>query len=394
MPQEQINRNPDLKRLKDDGYAVEVSEGFLLLHEIPYVNSKRQIRYGILISDLSAIAGDKTVSPVKQHVAYFIGEHPCNSDGSLISGIQHNSQTQELAKGIVINHSFSNKPAGGYKDYYEKMTIYANIISSQAKAIDGSVTDKPFTDIQGNEQEAIFKYPDTNSSKAKITAISSKLENQKIAIIGLGGTGSYLLDLIAKTHVREIHLYDGDMLLQNNAFKSPGAISKDTLQNLYKKTDYYKELYSKMRNNIYSHPYHITVKNIDELSGMDFVFIAIDKGDVKKPIVDYLVAQNLAFIDVGMGILMIDDCLLGHIRVTTCTGEKQDHIKDRITFSEEGAANDYDTNIQIADLNALNAALAVMKWKKLFGFYQDLNKEFNTTYSINDGKLFNEDNII
>jgi hypothetical protein len=393
MPHELINHNPDLKKLKDEGYAVEARDGFLLLHEIPYVNSKGQIKYGILVSDLSSIAGDQTVSPIGQHVAYFIGEHPCNADGSLIKGIQHNSQTQELAKGIVINHSFSNKPAGGYKNYHQKMSTYANIISSQAKAVDDSVTEKPFTDIQGNEQETIFKYADTNSSKAKITSISSKIENQKIAIVGLGGTGSYILDLIAKTHVKEIHLYDGDMLLQNNAFKSPSAISKDELQSLYKKTDYYQQLYSKMRNNIYSHPYHITLSNVEELSIMDFVFIAIDKGNAKIPIVDHLSAQNKPFIDVGMGILMIDDCLLGHIRVTTCTREKRDHIKERITFSEEGAANDYDTNIQIADLNALNAALAVMKWKKIFGIYQDLDNEFNTTYSINDGKLFNEDYI-
>lgn len=393
MSQELINHNPDLKKLKDEGYAVEVREGYLLVHEVPYVNSNRQIKYGVLVSDLTSLAGDKTVSPIKQHVAYFIGEHPCNNDGTLIKGIQHNSQNQQLGKDIVINHSFSNKPATGYTDYFEKMTTYIAIISSQAQAIDDSVTPKPFTIINSDDAETVFNYLDTNSSKAKINVASSKLEGQKVAIIGLGGTGSYVLDFVAKTPVQEIHLFDGDLLLQHNAFRSPGAPSVDKLREIYKKTDYFQEIYSKMRKNIYSHNYNITSLNIDELSVMDFVFICLDKGNIKKLIIDHLIVKNISFIDVGMGILTVDDCLFGHIRVTTCTANKHDHIKDRIPFSEVSAPNEYPTNIQIADLNALNATLAVMKWKKLLGFYQDLDKEFNTTYSINDGKLFNDDYI-
>lgn len=39
--------------------------------------------------------------------------------------------------------------------------------------------------------ENIFQYPDSNSSRAKIEYLNRKFLNQKIAIIGLGGTGSY-----------------------------------------------------------------------------------------------------------------------------------------------------------------------------------------------------------
>ena len=55
------------------------------------------------------------------------------------------------------------------------------------------------------------------------------------------------------------------------------------------------------------------------------------------------------------------------------------------------AENEYNTNIQIADLNALNATLAVIKWKKLFGFYQDFEQEHHSTYSINVNMLLSED---
>ena len=42
----------------------------------------------------------------------------------------------------------------------------------------------------------------------------------------------------------------------------------------------------------------------------------------------------------------------------------------------------YSNNIQIADMNALNATLAVIKWKKMCGFYADHNHEHNTVYGI------------
>jgi hypothetical protein len=40
-----------------------------------------------------------------------------------------------------------------------------------------------------------------------------------------------------------------------------------------------------------------------------------------------------------------------------------------------------------ADLNALNAALAVIKWKKLACFYQDLDHEHHSTYTIGGNML-------
>jgi hypothetical protein len=40
-----------------------------------------------------------------------------------------------------------------------------------------------------------------------------------------------------------------------------------------------------------------------------------------------------------------------------------------------------------ADLNALNAALAVIKWKKLACFYQGLDHEHHSTYTIGGNML-------
>ena len=77
------------------------------------------------------------------------------------------------------------------------------------------------------------------SSRAGIVEFAKRLEQERIAIVGLGGTGSYVLDLLAKTRIGEIHLFDGDDLLSHNAFRSPGAVSVEELNTRPKKVDYY-----------------------------------------------------------------------------------------------------------------------------------------------------------
>ena len=42
-------------------------------------------------------------------------------------------------------------------------------------------------------------------------------------------------------------------------------------------------------------------------------------------------------------------------------------------------------------MNALNAALAVIKWKKTRGFYADLEKEHHTVYGVSTNVLTNEE---
>ena len=43
MSQQLISHSPDLKRLRDEGYEIEVRGGYLLIHHIPFVDDpKRQ----------------------------------------------------------------------------------------------------------------------------------------------------------------------------------------------------------------------------------------------------------------------------------------------------------------------------------------------------------------
>lgn len=224
-------------------------------------------------------------------------------------------------------------------------------------------------------------------------AVTTKLAIPKVAIVGAGGTGSYILDLVAKTPVREIHLFDGDKFLQHNAFRSPGAPGIEELQQAPNKAAYFAARYAQQRRGIVAHEYYLNASNVGELQGMNFVFLALDKGTPKRLIIETLEALGIPFVDVGMGVTLVNESLLGVLRITTSTPAKREHVrqKQRIPFSDGDGNNDYDRNIQIADLNALNAALTVMKWKKLCGFYQDLESEHFSAYTIDGNMLTNED---
>jgi hypothetical protein len=389
MSQQLINHSPDLKRLRDEGYEIEVLGGYLLIHHIPFVDQNRQIQYGVLVSTLTLSSSNRTTIP-DNHVIHFIGDNPCDTDGVIITAIQHINANSVLNHQITVNRSFSNKPVEGYSNYYEKVKRYADIISAPAIYLDALVTEKTFKVIADSANETVFQYIDTNSSRANIEAINAKLEGQKIAIVGLGGTGAYILDMVAKTPVKEIHIFDGDSFDQHNAFRSPGAASMSDLHENPRKTIYYKQLYSKMHKFIHVHDYYVKKENLLELDKMDYVFICVDKNAIRKMITDYLANVGIPFSDVGLGVNVVDDKLTGAVRVTSATRYKNDHLSLRI-FSDDSDNNDYATNIQIAELNALNAIFAILKWKKLSGIYVDLENEHHSSYAISTSKIFNED---
>jgi len=265
--------DPDLERLQKEGYAVEVSHGHVLVHSVPYVTSQREVKRGIVVTNLNGNVG-QLGSPA-DHQVWFVGEYPCHHTGKPIESIRHSSQHFPLWTGFIAQHRFSNKPPNGYPDFYSKMKSYISIISNEAKVIDPAADPRTHEVIVSTEVDSVFRYWDSASTRANILAVSEKLAMNRIAIIGLGGTGSYLLDLVAKTPAREIHLYDGDKFLQHNAFRAPGAASIEELEQGLPKVDYYSKKYDKMRTGIYPHDVYLDEDNISELQDFDFVFVCV-----------------------------------------------------------------------------------------------------------------------
>jgi acyl-CoA hydrolase len=149
-------------------------------------------------------------------------------------------------------------------------------------------------------------------------------------------------------------------------------------------------IYSAMHRGITAHAVDIDADNVGALTSMSFVFVCVDGGGRKGVIVRALEDAGVPFVDTGIGVELVDEQLLGMVRVTTSTPEKRDHLRDRVSFVDPAADAAYRSNIQIADLNALNAALAVIKWKKLRGLYVDLDREHHANYVISGNTMIND----
>src|SRR6266705_5773393 len=110
MSQKLVSLNEDLSRLRSDGYDVSTGTGYLFVGAVPYLNSNKEINRGIIASVLD-VAGEKTVPP-KSHVVFFVGECPCNADGSTLPGVSANTNLA-LGEGLTPNHQISRKPTIG-----------------------------------------------------------------------------------------------------------------------------------------------------------------------------------------------------------------------------------------------------------------------------------------
>lgn len=388
MSAQLVSRSPDLQRLREEGYDIEIRAGSLLVKQVPYVTAARTVERGILVSELST-AGDTTIRP-NTHVVHFVGSTPHDHLGRALDAIINQRGSFPLGGDLLASCMFSSKPAEGYPDYYEKMTSYVSMLVGPARAIEPAVTAQVYPPIPLADDESVFYYQDSSSSRARINAVTEKLKLGKVAIIGLGGTGSYILDLVAKTPVEQIHLYDGDTFYTHNAFRAPGAASLDDLRAAPKKVAYLKQRYDAMRRNIVAHPEPVTAANIAELRDMTFVFLAMDAGPSKRFIIERLEAFGTSFIDTGMSVYQVGTALGGLVRTTTSVPGHRQHLRKRVSFADE-ADDEYEQNIQIAELNALNAVMAVIRWKKLCGVYTDFEQEYSSTYTLDGNHLLNED---
>jgi hypothetical protein len=376
-----IDHNNDLSKLRDEGYTLTIINDHVVIAGIPYVNKDKKILFGTIFCSLT-LSGTKTVPP-QDHTVWFVGEHPCDQFGKEDNSYVNSKRNHPLTSDIVASYYFSAKPSNGkYHDFYTKIKKYVDLLSAPAKSIDSSVTAQYF-DYERYNDERVFKFPDTNSARAGVSHISDKLKGQKIAVVGLGGTGSFVLDFVSKTPVNQISLFDGDVIDTHNAFRIPGAISLEELEQRPSKVYYFKNHYEKLRDGIIGHEVFLDESNVNLLQEHDFVFLALDKAEAKKSIVDFLMEYNIPFVDLGMGLTMVKNSLRGSIRKTLITPENSSSL-NKIAIGQAADNDVYAQNIQIAELNAFNAFLGVLAWKKMNGFYMGEDTIYDSTFIVDE----------
>ena len=230
------------------------------------------------------------------------------------------------------------------------------IISGPAIELHGA-TPYTFRAVQSVATDSIFKFHDTLTSRAEISDLSAKFKDDVIAVIGLGGTGAHVLDFLVKTPVREIRAFDPDLFHVHTAFRSPGRLEPAELGQL--KAEVYQKRYDNFRHGLSIQPTFIDASSSPEIEGVTFAFVCVDKGSSRAGIFELLIANNIPFIDVGMGLRRTEDgSLNGQMRTTYYSIEEAAALRDRQLAPLTDAPDDiYRVNIQISELNAFNLSL-------------------------------------
>ena len=390
-------RSPDLQRLRSEGYAVRmhisasVGTVYLVVEDVPYLTPAGEVARGLLATPLDLSTG-VAGRPV-DHTMHFAGERPSNRHGDELPALIAAHGDSLGAADLPMNYYLSNKPADQqpFSDFYAKVTHYVQILQAHAQVVDPDVGAQTFRAFVDEDEAGPFVFHDTATSRAGTASLAQRLALPRVAIVGLGGTGGYILDLLTKTPIKELHLFDGDDLLSHNAFRAPGAASMNDLSTRPKKVAYFETKYSVMKRHIVPHPYPVTSDNVHELSSMDFVFLCMDGGSAKRAIVEALEGADRPFVDVGMGLHLTEEGIMGSLQTTLSTPQQRQHLRTRVSMADARDDDIYNQNVQTVELNALNAALAVIRYKKWLGFYRDEEGEHFSAYRVDTNSLINED---
>ena len=278
-------------------------------------------------------------------------------------------------------------PSGVYACLSDKIRQYARILLSAARQIDSAVTDTPGGSFQVVPDDLPLVYPDTNATRAGLVDLNTLFRGHTIAIVGVGGTGSFILDHVAKTWVDRIILIDGDRFETHNAYRAPGAAAEETVQSMPNKAAYFAQQYSRMHKGVTAHPVALAEDNLQLLEGATFVFLAAADAEVRPEIMRWLRDKGVPFIDVGMSFREGAGGLTGIAKVTAYL--PGDEIELPTAPALAPGEDDYSSNVQIAELNALNAALAVIQWKRYLGFFATHTACNQTVYKLYLNELRN-----
>ena len=366
MFHELASHNDDLRRLLERGYAVAFDSNHLVVRDVPYLDGEGGLQMGAIVAKLEFIDQERVTQT--DHQVFFAGSVPHGLDGNPIPnlGVRAASLTlSEACSDVAVQWALSNKPkaTGRFADFFDKVESYVAIISGPAMEAH-DVTPYTFRVVEDVPTDSVFKFHDTLTSRAEITDLAVKFKDDVIAIIGLGGTGAYVLDFIAKTPVREIRAFDLDPFHVHNAFRSPGRLEPTELGK--SKAEVYGDRYDNFRKGLSVTPAFIDASCHDELDGVTFAFVCVDKGSSRAGIFDLLISKGIPFIDVGMGLNRKRGPINGLLRTTYYSAEHGQEVREKDLAPLSDDPDDiYRTNIQISELNALNACLAVIRSKQL-----------------------------
>jgi tRNA A37 threonylcarbamoyladenosine dehydratase len=370
MPENPTAPSPHVQRLIDEKYAVTIHGQYIIVENVPYVSAAGVISRAAIISPYYIENGKEHFG---DHTVWFTGTVPCKPSGESLAHVMivDENRTELAGRQVLCKFSYKSERADTLDNVYSKLMHNIRKLQSYVNAIDPGASARGDGSFSSRQEQSVFYYPNSAIAREGLDSYEQKLKLGKVAIVGLGGTGSYILDALAKTPVREIHLYDDDTLGPATVFRMPGALSYEEAHKEMRKADHHRDVYSQMRTGIESHSVRVDASNVHELDDCNFVFIAVDHGPSRGLIASHLAEKGIPFIDVGMGVDRVPEVtkLIARVRATAISDQSK-ALLDTLPVAEDTGDAVY-SNIQVVELNSLNAMLAIIIYKQKIGFYSE-----------------------
>lgn len=370
-----ISRSADLSALVNQkGYNVHIRGAYLVVKGIPYLTESGEIEQADIVTSLD-LEGDKVIPP-SDHTVWWTGKMPHTATGESMESYLVCTRWDEgytLDEGIIVYMQWSRKPkkkdgSYGYVNYCEKIETYANEVGSHAEIRYPSILDITRLGVAPDiPVKTRFKYPNTASYRNGTRGIEKRIEDEIVAVVGVGGSGSYLVDILMKTEIKELHMYDDDVLQQHNAFRMAGAAKIEELGGTTLKVDWHQQRYIPVREKgVYAHRQALGSDAKERLANCTTVFIAVDNLSRRRDIQKACEDLGVLHISVGIGVEIEgrnNDQLGGMVKVETLFNANSNCLDAGDINNSVDVDDGVYGNIQTAELNMLSAAIAIVEWK-------------------------------
>lgn len=247
------------------------------------------------------------------------------------------------------------KDEGEYLDAWDALKIYMHAIYGGFRASDNSGSHKV---------ERPYTFPILGERSRDEVQWLDLVRGEKIAIVGLGGVGAWIADLLTKADVAEVHGWDADVIEAKNIIRMPGAVNPDWIGK--PKAEWFEETYRQIHRQVHGHPKYVDEQTAAGMcSNATFGFVAVDNDEGRKIACAAMAAAGIPFVDVGISLNRRDGQVSASIRVTTARPH-DDAWRKAIPKVDKAGQETYG-KLELPDVAAVAAGLAVQSWRKVRG---------------------------
>ncbi|MDE0678803.1 MAG: ThiF family adenylyltransferase [Gammaproteobacteria bacterium] len=247
------------------------------------------------------------------------------------------------------------KDEGEYLDAWDALKTYMNAIYGGFRAIEN---------VGSHKVERPYTFPILGGRSRDEVQWLDLVRGEKMAIVGLGGVGAWIADLLTKADVAEVHGWDGDVIEAKNIIRMPGAVNPDWIGK--PKAEWFEETYRQIHRQVHGHPKYVDEQTaVGMCSNATFGFVAVDNDEGRKIACGAMAAAGIPFIDVGISLNRRDGQVRASIRVTTVRPH-DDAWRKAIPKVDKAGQQTYG-KLELPDVAAVAAGMAVQSWRKVRG---------------------------